>query len=460
MARLNAATLKFAIFTSLCLYSPSLEAKSKAKPKAVTQVNFNSLIIKRNYKAAFAALQSQANRGDSSAAFRLAEMYRLGLGTSKDYNTARNWLVKAASAGNNKASALLQRLDQNQVAATIKKTTGGDTPSLALANVSADFSKLPRRPVGQPDWLTLAAARKNADVIAGFTKFDGTTKADFALLAAVKIGDLTTSKSLVAQKITGIADSRGQTPLMLAVGSGNAELTNIVLQGKKTDFTAKDLRGKTAVDIAAQNCQPAILAKLIENGASVEEKESPVQPLILITQNCKNWPEFKPFFKAANVNASDSLGRTAAWYAAAKGDASLLALLADSGADLALADKDGFTPLHAAAANKQPFSVRYILSKLDSADKFSARGTSPLMLAAASGCDECVSPLIEKSSDMNSKNMDGDNALIFAVRSRQGELAALLIEKGGNADARNGSGDNANKLAELIGLTILKGSTQ
>jgi ankyrin repeat protein len=82
------------------------------------------------------------------------------------------------------------------------------------------------------------------------------------------------------------------------------------------------------------------------------------------------------------------------------------------------------------------------------------------MLAAASGCDECVSPLIEKSSDMNSKNMDGDNALIFAVRSRQGELAALLIEKGGNADARNGSGDNANKLAELIGLTILKGSTQ
>lgn len=459
MVRLNKAVLVLAVFTSLCASATNLEAKSKVKSKPVAIIGVNELIIKRNYKAAFALLQAQANGGSADAAVRLAEMYRIGLGTAKNDLAARDWLERAASAGSSKARALLQNLDQNQVAVTVKKTTGDKTSTVAIAGGSPDFSKLPKRPEGQPDWLTLAAARKSPNVITALAKSNDLDKPNQAILAAIKNGDINTSQQLLARKAASGTDSLGQTALMLAIKSGNAELINIVMQSK-LDVGAKSLAGKTAVDIAAQNCQARILAKLVENGASVDEKETAFQPLILIMQNCTNWAEFKPFFKAANFNVSDVLGRTAAWYAAAKGDAPLLAWLVDSGADLGIADKEGFTPLHAAAANKQPFAVRFILSKSGSADKVSARGTSPLMLAAAVGCMECMSPLIEKSSDINVKNNDGDNALIYAVRARQGAVAAQLIEKGGNAEARNGSGDNANKLAELIGLTILKGSTQ
>jgi ankyrin repeat protein len=459
MVRLSNAAFALAIFTILCASASNLEAKSKVKLKPLAITSANELIIKRNYKAAFAFVQTQANGGDAAAALRLAEFYRIGLGTTKNDVAAREWLQKSADAGNRKARALLQNLDQNPVAATVKKTAGDTTSAVALVDGIPDFSKLPKRREGQPDWLTLAAARKNPNVIAALSKSADLDKSNQAIFAAIKNGDINTSQQLLTGKAGTSTDLRGQTALMLAINSGNPELINVVLQSK-LDIAAKSLNGKTAVDIAVQNCQPRILAKLIENGAPVGENESSFQPLIMVVQNCNNWPEFKPYFKAANFSVTDALGRTAAWYAAAKGDASLLAWLLESGADLGFADKEGFTPLHAAAANKQPFAIRYILSKSDGADRASARGTTPLMLAAAAGCRDCISPLIEKTSDINLKNNDGDTALIYAVRGRQSAVAAQLIEKGGNADARNGSGDNANKLAELIGLTILKGSTQ
>jgi uncharacterized protein len=456
MVRLNHAVLAMAIFTSLSVTASNLEAKSKVKSKSVATIGANELIIKRNYKAAFALLLAQANRGNVDAELRVAGMYRVGLGTAKNDLIARNWLQKAERAGSAKARTLLQNLDQNQVAATFKKTAEGNS---AIAEGRADLTKLPKRPDDQSDWLTLAAARKNLDVVANLTKTNNPDRSSQALFAAIKNGDLNSSQQLISQGLSNNKNPSGQTALMLAVNSGNAELINILLQGKQ-DIAAKSLNGKTAIDIAAYNCQPRILARLIENGALVYEKQTTFQPLILIVQNCSNWPEFKAYFKAANFNVTDALGRTAAWYAAAKGDAPLLAWLADSGADLGVSDVEGFTPLHAAAAYKQAFALRYILSKSDNADKVSTRGTSPLMLAAAVGCNECVLPLIEKTTDINLKNNDGDNALIYAVRGRQSTLAAQLIEKGGNADARNGSGDNAIKLAELLGLAILKGSTQ
>jgi ankyrin repeat protein len=457
MVLLSKTAFSFAILTSLVISGPAFSAKIKAVVKAET----NTLIIKRNYKAAVALLTTLAKNGDSKAQYRLAEFYRLGLGTAKDENAARLWLTSASKAGNAKASALLKRLDET-APPTVKKSATQGSGNSSVSSSGVDFSKLPNRQAGQPDWLTLAVARKNTGVVSDITSAKlimpkGNT--NLALVIATKNGDIFIVQKLLVGNVTSDVDTRGQTPLMLAVASGNAELANALLQSKSSLLT-KDHKGHSAAELAAANCQPAIFAKLIEAGAEADDKDSNQHPLILIAQNCSNWTDFKRFFSGANFNASDMLGRSAAWHAAAKGDESLLAWLADSGADLALPDKAGLSPLHIAAVNKQVFAVRYLLSKLDKADPVTERGTTPLMLAAFNGCVECISTLLEKSADLNLKNVDGDSSLMFAVRGQNSTLATQLIEKGANIGARNNSGETPSKLAEKFGLAILKGSSE
>jgi ankyrin repeat protein len=459
MAPLRKTAVSLAILLSFFVSSASLAAK-KVKPKPVTQTNANALIIKRNYTTAFAVLSAQALKGDGKAQYKLAELYRLGLGTKKDAEAARQWFASAAKAGNAKAAYVLGRMSEVAPATQVKLVS--DVSTNATSATAINFSKLPERKKDQPDWLTLAVARKNADVVTGLTtaKFIAPkTNPNFALVTATKNADQASVQKLMTSNVAQETDARGQTPLMLAVTSGDVELS-ITLLHSKSSLNATNQKGATAIELAAQNCQSAIFSKLIEAGAEAADKNASQHPLILIAQNCTNWPDFKRFFAGANFNAVDGLGRSAAWYAAAKGDTSLLAWLVDSGADLTIADNAGLSPLHSAAAARQPFSLRYILAKSDKVDLRSERGTTPLMLAAYTGCSECVTPLLEKSADMNLKNNDGDTSLMFAVRGQQALLAADLIKSGANMDARNDSGDSPAKFAEKIGLTILKGSSE
>jgi uncharacterized protein len=457
MVLLSKTAFSFAILTSLVISGPAFAAKVKTVVKA----DANTLIIKRNYKVAVEMLKTLAKSGDSNAQYRLAELYRLGLGTNRDENAARLWLTSASKAGNAKAALLLKRLN-NTAPPTIKKAATGGSSNSPTSSTGVDFTKLPNRLAGQPDWLTLAVARKNLAVVSNITSAKFSSPKDntnLALVTATKNADIATLQKLVSGNVASEADTRGQTPLMVAVASGNAELANTLLQSKAS-LLAKDSKGRSIVELAAADCQPAIFAKLIEAGAEADNKGGNQHPLILIVQNCSNWPDFKRFFSGINFNAMDSLGRGAAWYAAAKGDESLLAWLADSGADMAQADKAGLSPLHIAAMNKQIVVVRYLLSKLDKADPVSERGTTPLMLAAFNGCVECVSPLLEKSASLDLKNVDGDTSLMFAVRGQNSALATQLIEKGANIDARNNSSETPRKLAEKFGLAILKGSSE
>jgi len=458
MAQHSKTVLALLLVGSLSVVSPALAAKSKMKVKASPPISANTLIIKRNYEAAFALNLNEARRGDSDAQLSVAQLFRIGLGTKRDDAAALEWLTKSSISGNKNATLLLRRINETGVPLTLKKPSDGATSNNALALINPDASKLPQRSANQPDWLTLAVARRNSEVIDQLAPTP-IAQSGLALRTAVYNNDVPIAQKLLATAAPPEPDSRGQTALMQATAMGNAKMVNALLKGKFT-INAKNNRGATAVDLAARNCQPALLSEFFVSGATVESKGDARSALIEVVKNCANWPEFKASFKGADFNVTDRLERSAAWYAAARGDALLLAWLAESGANLAGADKDGFTPLHAAAAAKQGFTVHYISSKLDSPELKSSRGTTPLMLAAWSGCEECIAPLLEKSSDVNFKNIDGDTALMFAVRAGRGSLATRLIEKGANADARNLSGDTANKLAENLGLIILKGSSQ
>jgi ankyrin repeat protein len=445
MARLNGKILAVAVGASLLLAQPGYAAKLKKVKKAAPETTSISLIIKRNYAGAFAKALAQANTGNAGAQYQVGVYYRLGLGTPKDPAEALQWLALSSQAGNGRAKALLGRLSHD-TPATVKKTVADGGVALADA---VNFAKLPPRAAGQPDWLTLAVARKSADAIGAISALQRPSSGgtvDLALVTAVRNADAATTQKLLDAKVAVKPDTRGRSPLMVAVSLGNDDLTSILSKG--AGFGADKNEQLKLAGYASEKCLPSLMVKLAESG------NAPKPNLVSIAKNCTNWQDFKTFFAGADLNAVDGQGRSAAWYAAAKGDTQFLVWLAKAGADLALADQTGLSPLHAAAVNKQAFSVRYILSVFDQVDIVSKRGTTPLMLAAASGCIECISALVEKSAKVDLKNLDGDTSLMFAVIAGQRDAATLLLKQGANLDARNEASDTPGKMAERVSMVL------
>jgi ankyrin repeat protein len=434
-------------FSGLAFASKKSGKKLIAKPVETSSVN--RLITKRNYEQAFAQLKASAQGGNLKAQLKLANLYRLGLGTKRDDQEALRLYQAAASAGSKEASLLLARLATEVPPTEKAKLSGVSSKTVDMI----DYTKLPKREGGQVDWLTLAAARGDTAAVKmlAATAPQGES---LALLAAAKAGKAENIAVLSASSAKPAPDALGRSPVMFAVTSGNAELLDVVLRAK-SDISLKDKAGFSAIDLAAQTCKPNLFEKLLEAGAVIDGKGQSPSPLPRIAQHCSNWSEFKRFFAKADMNIVDAEGRGAAWYAAQKGDVSLLGWLFDQGAKFDLADSQGITPIHIAALSKQVTSLKFILSKIDSVDIPAVRGTTPLMYAAYAGCAQCVDALIKKKADLTQKNQDGDTALMFAVRSGNGQVAQNLLEAGSNGDARNAAGDTPKKLGMRLGLLAL-----
>ena len=448
MAQHKFKTLVLVLASSLAISSFAIAAKKPVK-KMVEVSSVNGLITKRKYEQAFAQLKASAQSGTLKSQLKLANMYRLGLGTKRDDQAAETLYQAAASAGSKEASLILARLGAAVPSTEKAKLNGVSSKTVDII----DYAKLPKREGGQVDWLTLAAARGDASAVKALASAAPQGESQ-ALLAAAKTGKVENISVLSASSAKPATDALGRSPVMFAVASGNPDLLDLVLRSK-SDISAKDKSGMSAIDLAAQTCKPKLFEKLLKAGAVIDGKGDNPSLLPRIARNCSNWSEFKRFFTKADMTVVDAVGRSAAWYAAQKGEVSLLGWLFDQGAKFELADKQGITPIHISALANQVTSLKFILSKIDNADVPAARGTTPLMLAAFSGCVQCVDAFVKKKADLARKNDDGDTALMFAVRSGNGQIAQNLLEAGSNGDARNMAGDTPKKLGIRLGLVAL-----
>src|SRR5210317_806696 len=137
---------------------------------------------------------------------------------------------------------------------------------------------------------------------------------DKALIQSAFDGDLAEVQVLVKKGAsTAAADSGNRTALMWAAANGHISVVEY-LHGNGADLNAKDSDGQTALMYASKKSSLPTVEFLLKNGAKV------------------------------NVQ-SNKRGFTALIAAAAAGNAKLVGLLLDHGADKALADKDGKTAL-------------------------------------------------------------------------------------------------------------------
>lgn len=141
-----------------------------------------------------------------------------------------------------------------------------------------------------------------------------------------------------------------------------------------------------------------------------------------------------------NVDIADSRGRTALYWASLLGDAELVDILLDHGANPNAIDCQGSTPLHA-FLSRSDFSWSIADSLLASGTNlhvYNNFGNSVLHEAAYAGNTTALLKLLFKGEiDINKKNNRGLTALHIASSYGNVEVSQCLLEAGADVDTRD-----------------------
>ncbi len=121
-------------------------------------------------------------------------------------------------------------------------------------------------------------------------------------------------------------------------------------------------------------------------------------------------------------------GFTALHIASYFGQADVVALLLDHGADVNKVAMNGsdLTALHSAVSRLHADVVKTLLERGANINVQMLGGFTPLMMAAALGAGQIIEILIKHGADKSVKSDDGRNASIFASSAGYGDLASLI----------------------------------
>jgi ankyrin repeat protein len=143
--------------------------------------------------------------------------------------------------------------------------------------------------------------------------------------------------------------------------------------------------------------------------------------------------------KGANLAVRDRRGNTPLIYAAGFGSPKALALLLDAGAGVN--DRNNFEATALVWAAATPVKARMLLAHGADVNARTRQGRTPLMVAAAcDGCSEIVRELLAKGADAKAADNGGSTALELAAGAGDAESVRLLLAAGAPAGAASKAG--------------------
>jgi|GEM_PF-7092303 len=187
---------------------------------------------------------------------------------------------------------------------------------------------------------------------------------------------------------------------------------------KGADPTQTDSKGNTAMHLAGQVGDYALIPKLLKAGGSMSAQNQTGQtPLHLAVQN--NRLEFIRTFLATggDINAKDFMNQTPLHLAAKqKTNPELLPLLLKSQPDLRATNTKGQSPLHIAslAGQKKQLTLLITPETINSQDN---KGNTPLHLAAQKGHKEAVQYLLQNGASPKIANQKGYTPAQLAIQN-------------------------------------------
>ena len=300
---------------------------------------------------------------------------------------------------------------------------------------------------------------------------------DLRLVTAVKDGDRQTILQLLRSGVSADAgEPDGTTPLHWAIRAGDLDTAKLLL-GAGARATAANRYGVTPLALAATNGDAGAVRMLLDAGADANTTTADGETVLMTAARTGRVEAARALIvRGAKVNAAEGwMGETALMWAAAEGHADMVKLLAEAGADLdaratALEfpkitfngstmvstplPRGGMTALLLATREGSLAGTRALAeagADLNLADR---DGTTPLIMAIVNRHNDVAALLIEKGAELNAADSTGMTALYAAVDLRQlgplinrptpkptGEidnlaLVSMLLDRGANVNPR------------------------
>ncbi|MBI3452607.1 MAG: ankyrin repeat domain-containing protein [Rhodospirillales bacterium] len=130
--------------------------------------------------------------------------------------------------------------------------------------------------------------------------------------------------------------------------------------------------------------------------------------------------------RGADVNGTDTAGRTAMINAAWRGRTEIVDLLLLHGAETDFPDGEGKTSLTWAASNGHASVIRQLLESGAEVDHADSEGRTPLIRAAWNGYAEIVKALLDRGADPRVVDREGQTARDYALKFNRTEIIRLL----------------------------------
>jgi ankyrin repeat protein len=166
----------------------------------------------------------------------------------------------------------------------------------------------------------------------------------------------------------------------------------------------------------------------------------------------QDWNGVESSISTEDINATQPDGMSALFWAVYYGEADMVSLLLDAGADANVQNRYGLTPLIQSSITGNGEIISMLLDAGADANARTLQGDTALMNAAKAGSVQGVQALIEAGAGVEAR--DGysfQSPLMWAAAFNQAEIVRILAENGADVNARS---------AELTFAGIQQGGVQ
>ncbi|MGE3578735.1 MAG: ankyrin repeat domain-containing protein, partial [Vicinamibacterales bacterium] len=264
------------------------------------------------------------------------------------------------------------------------------------------------------------------------------------LIEAVKRGDVTAVRSLMAQMVNvNATEPDGTSALHWAAELGDAGTVDMLLKAGAA-LTATNRYGATPLGLASAGGNAAVVERLLQAG---EDANAVVngEPVLMQAARAGSIDAVKALLaKGADVNVREPVfGQTALMWAAAAGHSGVVKTLVEAGGDLKARNRPPGTGFSMDVgfripADNDPLGIRSHRNSGAWGITLDGIQFTPLMWAARGNHVDTVRTLLDLGADVNDAKPEGTTSLILAIINNHWEMASRLLDWGADPNAGPG----------------------
>lgn len=213
--------------------------------------------------------------------------------------------------------------------------------------------------------------------------------------------------------------ANGANLLLLAIASDKDLKATEYFSTKGMSLKDIDSEGNTAFSYAARSGNIPFLKKLLEKGVKPTDNA-----LLIAAQGSRRETNTLETYKylveevKIKATAQNKAGQNVLHILAGKpNQKEIIEYFLSKGVDVNKEDKEGNTPLMAAASARETAILELFVPKIKNINAQNLKGESALTNAVRYGTPEAVSLLLAKGADVNVKDKDGNNLGVYLVQS-------------------------------------------